>query len=103
MQYIYPYVTRDPPEVVRLRKGPSRFNQQGQVVAKVTSQFTSEMGANSWASQRVLGHRGISWTERKEPHPDHTDTAPSNARGFKQAANKTGLLADWVGAVAQWL
>ena len=34
-------------ELLRLRKGPSHFNQQGQVVVKETSQYTSEMVANS--------------------------------------------------------
>ena len=57
-----------------------------------TSQYTSEMGVTSWVPQRVLSHQGISWTERKELHLDQTDTAPTNASGFKQTAHKAGLL-----------
>ena len=58
-----------------LRKGPSCFNQQGQVVAMESSHYTSKVGMSSWVPQRVLGHRGIFRAGGIKPCPDHIDTA----------------------------
>ena len=75
---------------LKLRKELSCFNHQGQVVAKDTSHYACEMGANSWLSQRVLGHLEFLRWEKRTVFRPHGLT--SNTRGFKQTAKQVELV-----------